>query len=271
MRGIHRSREFPAQRPVTRSFDVFFDLRLNRRLNKQQWGWWFLGYYKCTTAKVFISTQLYISSGLIHPYCCIRSTFSTHYYITESRDPKGLNHTVFKTLLYHAMVVLGLRAWWNAMDLEMVILQTTFPGPRFNIKMSSYRYRKSLCGDKTVVRSSYLHNGISYTGKMSSLYWIRAQYVFRNVMGCILIKMSQTCALKDYLRYVAIGSGNGLSPNLREPISTKFDCAIWRQYPVGCNGIMKTSNDRPFIVLLCNKTYVTLSVKLLNNCSKQFA
>ena len=40
--------------------------------------------------------------------------------------------------------------------------------------MSSYQYRKSHCGDKTVVRSSYLHNGISYTGKMSSLYWIRA-------------------------------------------------------------------------------------------------
>ena len=27
--------EFPAQRPVTRSFDVFFDLRLNKRLSKQ--------------------------------------------------------------------------------------------------------------------------------------------------------------------------------------------------------------------------------------------
>ena len=40
--------------------------------------------------------------------------------------------------------------------------------------MSSYQYRKSHCGDKTVVRSSYLHNGISYIGKMSSLYWIRA-------------------------------------------------------------------------------------------------
>ena len=49
------------------------------------------------------------------------------------------------------------------------------PGPRFNIKMPSYRYRKSHCGDKTVVRSSYLHNGISYTGKMTSLYWIRTQ------------------------------------------------------------------------------------------------
>ena len=27
--------EFPAQRPVTRSFNVFFDLRLNKRLSKQ--------------------------------------------------------------------------------------------------------------------------------------------------------------------------------------------------------------------------------------------
>ena len=33
--------DFPAQRPVTRSFDVFFDLRRNKRLSKQWWGWWF--------------------------------------------------------------------------------------------------------------------------------------------------------------------------------------------------------------------------------------
>ena len=33
--------EFPAQRPVTRSFDVFFDLRPNKRVHKQSWGWWF--------------------------------------------------------------------------------------------------------------------------------------------------------------------------------------------------------------------------------------
>ena len=35
------SGEFPAQRPVMRSFDIFFDLRLNKRLSKQSWGWWF--------------------------------------------------------------------------------------------------------------------------------------------------------------------------------------------------------------------------------------
>ena len=45
----------------------------------------------------------------------------------------------------------------------------------FNTKMSSYQYRKSHCGDKTVVRSSYLHNGIFYTGKMASLFWFAPQ------------------------------------------------------------------------------------------------
>ena len=35
------SGEFPAQRPVTRRFDIFFDLHLNKRLSKQSWGWWF--------------------------------------------------------------------------------------------------------------------------------------------------------------------------------------------------------------------------------------
>ena len=33
--------EFLTQRPVTRSFDVFLDQRLNKRLSKQSWGWWF--------------------------------------------------------------------------------------------------------------------------------------------------------------------------------------------------------------------------------------
>ena len=33
--------EFPPHRPVTRSFDVFFDLRLNKRLSKQQRSRWF--------------------------------------------------------------------------------------------------------------------------------------------------------------------------------------------------------------------------------------
>ena len=50
-------------------------------------------------------------------------------------------------------------------------------GPWFNIKMTSYQYRKIHCGDKTILRPSYLHNGISYTDKMTSLYWIKAHII----------------------------------------------------------------------------------------------
>ena len=30
------------------------------------------------------------------------------------------------------------------------------------------------CGDKTILRPSYIHNRISYTGRTSRLYWARA-------------------------------------------------------------------------------------------------
>ena len=42
VRGIHRSPvNSSSQRPMTRSFDIFFDLCLNKRLSKQSRRWWF--------------------------------------------------------------------------------------------------------------------------------------------------------------------------------------------------------------------------------------
>ena len=77
----------------------------------------------------------------------------------------------FTTFIVHLTPIgpypLGLLHWHRG-NYIIVLLQS---GDWFNIKMSSYQYNKSHCGDKTVVRSSYLHNGISYTGK-TSLYWI---------------------------------------------------------------------------------------------------
>ena len=65
---------------------------------------------------------------------------------------------------------------WHIKPLATLLsVQLFVQGPDSIKRMSSYQYRKSHCGDKTVVRSSYLHNGISYTDKMMSLYWIRAQ------------------------------------------------------------------------------------------------
>ena len=59
--------EFPAQRPVTWIFDVFFDLRLNKRLGKQSWGWWFETLWR----------PLWRHSN---DYCCTHLPSSSGYY-----------------------------------------------------------------------------------------------------------------------------------------------------------------------------------------------
>ena len=85
------------------------------------------------------------------------------------------------------------------MPLLMMTWQPKEPGPRFNIKMTSYWYRKSHCGDKTILRPSYLHNGISYTGKTTSLYWIGAQVIRSHgidptcaIYSIVLVRMVNT-------------------------------------------------------------------------------
>ena len=60
------------------------------------------------------------------------------------------------------------------------IYQTERTWGWFGIKTSCYQCRKSHRGDKTILRSSYLHNEISCTGKTTSLYWIRAEDDIRN-------------------------------------------------------------------------------------------
>ena len=62
------------------------------------------------------------------------------------------------------------KAWFEEISTYPVMR----PGPQFNIKMTSYLYRKSHCGDNTILPPSYLHNWISFTGKTTSLYLIRA-------------------------------------------------------------------------------------------------
>ena len=52
--------EFPTQRPVTRSFDVYLDLSRDKRLSKQLWGWWFETLWPplWRHRNVFVNTQL---------------------------------------------------------------------------------------------------------------------------------------------------------------------------------------------------------------------
>ena len=99
-------------------------------------------------------------------------------------------------------------------------------GPWFNIKMSSYQYRKSHCGNKTISRPSYCHNGISYTGKMTWLYSIRA--LIAGTQRCYTVlthwgRVTLICVNK----LTIIGSGNGLSPG-----------SIWSHYLNQCWNIV---------------------------------
>ena len=98
--------EFPSQRPVTRSFDVFFDLRLNKRLSKQSWGWWFqtpsrLLWHHCN-ANAFISKALWINVA----WLIISLHLSTVWYAWCS--PITL---FYKIKLAFADVILKIR-WW---------------------------------------------------------------------------------------------------------------------------------------------------------------
>ena len=55
--------EFSTQRPVTRGFDVCFDLHLNKRLSKQWWGWWLRrhrAHHDVFVMKVTVSVALVI-------------------------------------------------------------------------------------------------------------------------------------------------------------------------------------------------------------------
>ena len=51
---------FPSQRPVTRSCDVFFDLRVNKRLSKQTRRWWLEAPPRSLWHHCNVWSQLYI-------------------------------------------------------------------------------------------------------------------------------------------------------------------------------------------------------------------
>ena len=58
---------------------------------------------------------------------------------------------------------------------DTVALKMSFQGPHsINIKITYYQNTTSYCGGKTILWPSYLHNGISYNSKITSLYWIGA-------------------------------------------------------------------------------------------------
>ena len=120
----------------------------------------------------------------------------------------------------------------------------------FNIKIRSYKYRKSYCTDKTIIILSYLHNGISYPGNMTSCIvtnpWCRVQ-VHTKGSNCLLYanSWSLTLVISGYLcvllwlvanRETAKSALTGVSYSLGQYCFwwTSFDiitwlCGFWRE------------------------------------------
>ena len=82
-------------------------------------------------------------------------------------------------------------------------------GPQFNIKMTSYQYRKSHCGDKTILWTSFLHNGISYT--VNSLKLRRNERCNADdIFKCIFLKENVWIPTKISLKFVPKGRINNI-------------------------------------------------------------
>ena len=64
--------EFPTQRPVTRSFGVFFDMSLNKRLSKQSRRRWF----KTSSRSLWRHCNDKVSIVILSPYTCLFSSVS---------------------------------------------------------------------------------------------------------------------------------------------------------------------------------------------------
>ena len=89
------------------------------------------------------------------------------------------------TLLFHC----NLAVMPKSLLVTYISYQAIISRPQFNINMTSYQCRKSHCGDKMILWPSYLHSGISYTGKTTSFYWIGAP---------VLIKCSKDMFLESF-------------------------------------------------------------------------
>ena len=98
--------EFPTQRPVTRSFDVFFDLRLNKRLSKQPRGWWF----ETPSWSLWRHCNVKMSSAKWWPFCSTFNKLKAHSNYRLGHFSLAESHfcTVAQTIIWNIYVYLCL-------------------------------------------------------------------------------------------------------------------------------------------------------------------
>ena len=112
-----------------------------------------------TTAQSFFNSQQFqgSSSALNTAACHISEVFTSKF---------DLSQRYFCTIsVWDRFLIIYVIQWSDH-------LHCYRPKGAFKIKMPSYQYRNSQCGDMTILWRFSLHNGISYTGEMTFSYWI---------------------------------------------------------------------------------------------------
>ena len=109
--------EFPAQRPVMRSFDVFFNLHLNNRLSKQSWGWWFETPLWCH-CNVKATTR-HNDTVIVTSWCPFDVPIMPLSHQNEFATSFWLNNSI---ILYHYFTGVTLTRWRHQMETFSALL-----------------------------------------------------------------------------------------------------------------------------------------------------
>ena len=175
------SGEFPSQRPVTWSFDVFFDLRLNKSLSKLSWGWWFetplhplwRHFFNLDTPnriEVFHhKNSIYDSTAFINSLVPNTPHIRAKRLIELIMGESTMSYWLFSARQQYLQCVGngGTAVLHYAMGMSSV-KWNHYTGPLFTKKTPSYGYRNPHYKPKTVWRQSQVYNGNSYTDQTAS-------------------------------------------------------------------------------------------------------
>ena len=186
--------EFPTQRPVTRSFDVFFDLRPNKRLSKHWWGWWFETpsrslWRHCNGTHCIILVPL----SLVKPLQLFDDLFLVDKRVTPSLNelqwPEikiGYQNSRSSNVLQGTWSISWWTidiSWWVCREWDGYRLHTHVPSMSqepngvqwklgINVFQADFSSKIGIPTIKTRRLWDCLYNGDSYIGKTASLYWI---------------------------------------------------------------------------------------------------
>ena len=79
--------EFPTQRPVTRSFDLFFDLRPNNRLSIQSWGLWFVTPSRPLWRHRYgVSSRWHLFVQMLNTDCVVTCIWFLHFFLPTEAE-----------------------------------------------------------------------------------------------------------------------------------------------------------------------------------------